>query len=272
MVRFVVQHHDVFHAHEFRHDALEHLPFGFLGGEGFAPALEQAAAVAGRVQTFSQLEGVEVGDDDLGSLEVVQHAFGDEFPVLVVAVGVVGLQHSQAILDGDAGGDDQEAAGEPPAVRMPGCVDGLPGDQHGHDGRLAGAGGEFQRQSGKSRIGLFVGGVQVFEEPLSGVAEARCDFGQPDDGFRGFDLAEEGAEAVRLAGAPVLEEVGRFRRDAPLFLRECPPVADVMADALNDLRQVVLLVSGLDLSCGGVEDHRGLVSCRTLLPSGFWNG
>ena len=70
----------------------------------------------------------------------------------------------------------------------------------------------------------------------------------------------------------MLEEVGGFRRDAPLFLRECPPVADVMADAFDDLRQVVLLASGLDPSRSGVEGHRGLVSCRTLLPSGFWNG
>jgi hypothetical protein len=44
MVGFAVQNHDVFQAHQIRHDALHHLAFGFESFEWFAgSALEQAA-------------------------------------------------------------------------------------------------------------------------------------------------------------------------------------------------------------------------------------
>ena len=45
-----------------------------------------------------------------------QHVGRDQFAVAVIAVGVVGLQDAQPVLDGDAGRDDQEAAAEQPAV------------------------------------------------------------------------------------------------------------------------------------------------------------
>ena len=37
---------------------------------------------------------------------------GDQFAACVVAVGIVGLEDAQAVLDGEAGRDDEEAAGE----------------------------------------------------------------------------------------------------------------------------------------------------------------
>ena len=43
-MRFIIQGHDVFHAHQFGQDALEHLAFGFQRIQVFtAPALEQGA-------------------------------------------------------------------------------------------------------------------------------------------------------------------------------------------------------------------------------------
>ena len=48
--------------------------------------------------------------------------------------------------DGQAGRDDEEAAGEVLAAGPANGVERLPGDQHRHDGRLAGAGGELQRE------------------------------------------------------------------------------------------------------------------------------
>ena len=45
------------------------------------------------------------------------------------------------------GRDDQEAAGELLAGGAAHGVDRLPGDQHRHDGGLAGAGGELQGQT-----------------------------------------------------------------------------------------------------------------------------
>ena len=66
----------------------------------------------------------------------------DQLPAPVVAVRVVRLQHPQPVPDGEAGGDDQEPAGEPPALSPPHRVDGLPRDQHGHHHGLAGTRGE----------------------------------------------------------------------------------------------------------------------------------
>ena len=48
----------------------------------------------------------------LARFEVVQHVAGHEFAAGVVAVGVVRLEDAQAILDGEARRDDQEAARE----------------------------------------------------------------------------------------------------------------------------------------------------------------
>ncbi len=51
-----------------------------------------------------------VGDDDLGAAEVGEHVGRHQLAVRVVAVGVARQQDAQAVLDGDAGRDDQEAA------------------------------------------------------------------------------------------------------------------------------------------------------------------
>ena len=40
MVGFVVQHKDIFHAHQVGHHPLEHLPFGFESVQLFAAPLE----------------------------------------------------------------------------------------------------------------------------------------------------------------------------------------------------------------------------------------
>jgi len=44
----------------------------------------------------------------------------------------------------------------------------------------------------------------------AGLPSWGADFGEPDGGFDGFDLAEEGADAAELVAAPVLEEAGGF--------------------------------------------------------------
>ncbi len=50
----------------------------------------------------------------------------------------------QAVLDGEAGRDDQEAMGEHPAARAAGDVHPLPSDEHGHDRGFSRAGGQLQ--------------------------------------------------------------------------------------------------------------------------------
>ena len=63
------------------------------------------------------------------------------------------MEDAQAILDGEARGDDEEAACEPLALRMTDGVDGLPGDEHRHDRRLTGAGTSRDQATHASRYG-----------------------------------------------------------------------------------------------------------------------
>ena len=84
-----------------------------------------------------------IGDDDFGLLEIVQQVARHQFAVLVITVGVVGLEHAQTVLDGQPGRDDEKAAGE---ILAAGAADGvyrLPGDEHGHDGGFTRAGGQL---------------------------------------------------------------------------------------------------------------------------------
>ena len=142
---FIVQHDDVLEARQFRHDAFQHVAFGFGGVELAVPAFQQRAADPGHVHFLAAFEGVVVGDDDFGAAEVGQHVGRHQLAGAVIAVGVVGFQNAQPVLDGDAGGDDQEASAEPASVGMADGVDGVPGDEHGHDGGFAAAGRHFHR-------------------------------------------------------------------------------------------------------------------------------
>ena len=69
VMRLVVEHQDVLHAHQVGHHPLEHLPFGFQRVQFLAAALEQGTAAFGKLDALAQLEGVVVGDDDLGAVE-----------------------------------------------------------------------------------------------------------------------------------------------------------------------------------------------------------
>ena len=70
-------------------------------------------------------------------------------------------------------------------------VDGLPGDDHRHDGGLSDAGGEFEGEPEQFGIGVVIGVGQVIEEGLAGLAGLGGDFGEPDCGLDRLDLAEE---------------------------------------------------------------------------------
>ena len=116
-------------------------------------------------------EGVVVGDDDLRPVEVAEHVGRHQLAALVVAVRVVRLEHPQAIADGEARGDHQESACEPPAAGAAHRIDGLPRDEHGHDGGLAGAGRELQREACEAGVRLLVGRGEVVEEAAAFVSE-----------------------------------------------------------------------------------------------------
>ena len=265
VMRLVVQREHVSHTHELGHDPLEHLAFAFERAQVGAAALEERAAAPRDLHRLAKLEGVEVGDDDLRAVESAQHVARHQLPALVIAVRVVGLEHAKAVLDRDSGSDDQEAPREPPAVRAANRVDRLPGDEHGHDGGLAGPGGELQGEPGKIGVRFRVCLFEVVEEPSARVAVARGDLGQPDRRLHRLDLAEERPDVVEPMVAPVVQQAGGLRRHPPLALiRQRAPAIDLVPDTVDGLRQFVLLVFGRNPLCFLVEDQR-LLSTLTLL-------
>ena len=80
--------------------------------------LKQLASARGQFDALAELEGVVVGDDDLGPVHVVEHVAGNEFAAGVVAVGIVGLENAQAVFDREAGRADQKAAREMSCCRV----------------------------------------------------------------------------------------------------------------------------------------------------------
>ena len=272
MVRLVVDHQDVLHAHQVWHHPLQHLTFVFLGLQFVAgTALQQLAPALGYFEAFAQLEGVEVGDDDLGPMQLVEHVARHQFAVLVIAVGVVGLQYPQAVLDGQAGSTDQETAREILARRSAHRIDRLPGNQHRHHRRLARTGGELQRQAHQFRVGVLVRRRQVFKDAFAVFGLGRH-LGEPDRGFHRFYLTEEGTDFVERVMPPMLEQASRLRRDLPLpRIGQGAPRVHVTTHLVDDGRRVVLLF--LRRQPLAVVENKGLLralgSAVALL--GFWD-
>ena len=135
----------------------------------------------------------------------------DDVALAVVVLRVVGQQHAQPVADGDAGRDDQEGVGEAGVLRVGELVERVPGDEHGHDDGLAGAGGHLE---GRARQAGVRGVVRLAERVLDpGIAVLLGDLGDVDGGFEGFDLAEE--ELLLAVGVgPVGEQAGGGGRHA----------------------------------------------------------
>ena len=205
---------------------------------------------------------MKVGDDDLGSVQHAKEVARQQFSVAVVAVGVVGLKHAQPVADGQPGGDDEEATGEPAAARVAHRVDRLPGDEHGHDGCLAGAGSELEAEAIQTGIRPLVRGSQVFEEATPGCRPG-CGLDQPDRGLHRLDLTEKGPDAGRGVVAPVVQQPGRLRRDLPLVRRQLAPGIDDPPQVVDDRRRVVLLAVGVEL-LGRLVEHE--LALAALLP------
>jgi len=231
VVGLVVDGQDIFHAHQLGHDPLEHLPFGFKGVERLAaPSLKKEATALGDLQSFPQFEGVVIGDDDLCPRKIGQHVGGDKLTALVIAVRVVGLEHPEAITDGNAWSHDQKATGELLAGRTAHGIDGLPGDEHGHDRGLARAGGQFQRQSHEFRVCVVVGVGKMLKKTAAGLAGFGGNLDEPDGGFHRLDLTEEWPDTAKVMMPPVLKEAGGFRGDLPVSrVGQAPPFIYLLA-------------------------------------------
>ena len=266
VVRLVVQDQDALHAHQARHDALQHLPFCLLGSQVRPLSPEQGASPLRQLQRLAPQERVVVGDDDLRPLQVAEHVVRHQLAARVVAVRIVGLEHPQTVADGHARGHHQEAARELPAARPAHGVDRLPGDDHRHDGGLAGTGGELQRQPRKARIGPFAGSVDLIEKPTALLAEGRRHLGQPDGGLHRLDLAEEGPDVAEPMAAPMLQQPRCLRRHLPRGrIGKLAPSIHALPHAADECGQVVLLSIGPKRLRSGIEDDLLLLDTLLLL-------
>ena len=162
----------------------------------------------------------------------------------VVAVGIVRLDKAQAVFDGETRRDDEKPSRKVFAAGAAYGVDRLPRDQHCHDGGLAGTGGQFQGETQKLGIGVFVGGGQEIKDSLAAL-RLGSDLGQPDGRFYGFHLAEERADAGEFVIAPVLKQPCRLGSYLPLAgLGPGPPQIYMAAHFVDDRCGIVLLLLG----------------------------
>src|SRR5271167_3655581 len=138
-----------------------------------------------------------VADTDLPLAEAVFESRRNkaEFAIVVVRTG---NQNQEAVLYREAGGDDKDVFGESFVLRIADFVEDLPGDEHGHDDGFAGAGGHLGAEAGK---------VAAIAWDVDTSSFRGRGFGQPDEGFDGFELAEEEAVVFALLGVtPMFEE------------------------------------------------------------------
>src|SRR5450432_118033 len=185
-----------------------------------------------------------VRDDDFGSFDIAQHVARHQFAALVVAVRVVGLEYAEPVANGQARRDYQESAREFPAAGAADGVDGLPGDDHGHDRGLACAGSKLQGETDQLRVGVVVGVGEVLQEGLARLRFWRH-LGQPDGCLNGFNLTEERPDAAELVVSPMLEKARGFGGYLPVIgIRPTSPLVYMMAEFVDDGSLIVLLFFG----------------------------
>ena len=160
---------------------------------------------------------MKVGHNNFGPTQIGQHIVGHQLAAGVVAIGVVRIQHPQAIPNGNAGGDNEKAPREATAAGMAHGIDGLPGDDHGHHHCFARPRGQLQGHAQQLRIGLLIGVLDVVEESLTTSAQGGRYFSNPDCGFDCFNLAEEGAYSLKLMVPPMLQQSGSLRCNSPIL-------------------------------------------------------
>ena len=105
-MRFIIQNDDIFHAHEFRHDALDHLAFSFERLKLLArillgfPSLESLARSFRNFQSLAQFEGVVVGDHDFGVIQIRQHVLRHDLAAAVIAFEIIRNKNAKTVFNG----------------------------------------------------------------------------------------------------------------------------------------------------------------------------
>ena len=215
-----------------------------------------------------RVEAVPVGHQHLALGELRAHRGRHDVELLVVAAGVAGAEHAQALPDGQVRTDHQHPARIARIARLGPAVAERPRDEHGHDHGLSGAGRHLAGVAWNGVQARLVGEVRELRvlrhrrDPLPGPRVAsrpqrlelvRGKLGPPsrplargqdlleiEDGLDRLQLAEE--QAARPIGAPPVTKQlpGGLRGVAPTRL---PPAPNVLAQGVDE-RQVVALLLG----------------------------
>jgi len=120
----------------------------------------------------------------------------------------------------------------------------MPGDEHGHDDRLARAGCHLHRDAIETGVRSLVGVAEPVLNPV--VADLPGGFGEVDECFEGLDLAEE--ELVLPVGVdPVLQELASALGHPLIF--PFSPVLDLLSNEVGLVVRLdaVLRPFGLEL-------------------------
>jgi hypothetical protein len=233
VMRLVVEDDDALEGQQLTAGAVQHLSVGFARPHRIGVvALQEAAAHPRELQRIAMLKGVVVGDHHLRLADLAQHVGGDQLAGPVIAVGVLGIEHLEAVENRDAGRHNQKCAREPVGLGGAHGVDRLPCDNHRHNRGLSGAGCHFQREPDQFRVGLAIGGVdRPPQVPV--LAPAARHLGQPDQRLDRLDLTKERPPIGKVMVAPMFEQPVRGRRDTPIGPRELTPCVDMPPDLVD---------------------------------------
>ncbi len=188
---------------------------------------------------------VVVGDHDLGLAESTPQVGRHEVPLAVVVAGVARQQHPQPVADGDAGGEHQEPLGEAGVLGGVHLVQRLPGHEHRHHHRLAGAGGHLQRHPGQARVVVAVEGIEP--GAVVGRAMTARHLGEEDGRLGRLALAVK--HPVLAGGVGPVEHQLATDRGRPRVVAR-PPQGDLAADVVDQGVGLDALTRLVEVECG----------------------
>ena len=142
-------------------------------------------------------------------------------------------------------------------------VDGLPGDQHGHDGGLAGARGQLERQPLQAGVGVVVAFCRCLRNSLPPRLRGATSLSQTAVSTASI-WQKKGRRPLKRLAPPVPQQAGGLRGHLPFAcIRYAPPALDLQANAVDDARMIVLLPPGRK-PFPFVEHQSGLLRGRPL--------
>jgi hypothetical protein len=226
-MRFVVDDDDVLLALQIAAHAPHHVAGRFA--ERVVLSLCQDALGQPRgIPALAQQKGVVIGDGDRSVPQALTQVRREDVEGPVIVGRIAGQEHAKTVANGDARGDNHERIAEACVLPVLEFVQGLPGDKHRHDDRLAAARGHLDGHARESPVVL---GVSFGEGILDrGVAIFRGDFGDVDGGLDCLTLAEE-QPPLALRIVPVIEEPACRARDG--YVAAGAPGVSALSDAVD---------------------------------------